>query len=104
MYCKICNRHSALLKSTRTYYYSDLIDQCAGDSRMLFKLVKFLCKDPNDSDLPPHDDTILLANKFGEFFVQKIHLIKDFINYISVYSRCSDNPPPAVKQLKMFVI
>ena len=55
-YWKICNRYSALLKSTRTSYYTDLIDQCAGDSRKLFKLVTFLCKDPSDSDLPPHDD------------------------------------------------
>ena len=45
-YQKICNRHSALLKSTRTSYYTNLIDQCAGDSRKLFKLVTFFCKIP----------------------------------------------------------
>ena len=66
-YRKICNRYSALLKSTRTSYYTDLIDQCAGDSRKLLKLVTFPCKDPSDSDLPPHDDPVVLANKFGEF-------------------------------------
>ena len=38
-YRKICNRYSALRKSTRTSYYTDLIDQCAGDSRKLFKLL-----------------------------------------------------------------
>ena len=88
-YRKICNRYSALLKSTRTSYYTDLIDQCTGDSRKLFKLVTFLCKDPSDSDLPPHDDPVVLckdpsdsdlpphddpvvlANKFGEFFPKK---------------------------------
>jgi hypothetical protein len=32
-YQKICNKYSALLKSPQTSYYSDLIDQCAGDSR-----------------------------------------------------------------------
>ena len=45
-----------------TSYYSDLIDQCAGDSTKVLKLVTFLCKDANDSDLPPRDDPVLLAN------------------------------------------
>ena len=49
----------------------DLIDQCAGDSRKLFKLVTFLCKDPSDSD---SDDPVVLSNKFGEFFVKKLNL------------------------------
>ena len=52
--------------------YSDLIDQCAGDSRKPFKLVTFLCKGPNDSDLLPRDDPVLLSSKFGEFFVKEI--------------------------------
>ena len=96
-YRKICNRYSALLKSTRTSYYTDLIDQCAGDFRKLFKLVTFLCKDPSDSDLPPHDDPVVLANKFGEFFVKKIELIKDSISNIQVNPPCSDTAAPAVK-------
>ena len=37
-------------------------------------MVTFLCKDPCDSDLPPHDDPVVLANKFGEFFVKKLNL------------------------------
>ena len=48
--------------------------QCAVDSRKLFKLVTFLRKDPSDSDLPPHNDPVVLGNKFGEFFVKKLKL------------------------------
>ena len=54
---------SALLKSTTTSYYSDLNDQCAGDSTKLLKPATFLCKNANDSDLPPRDHPVLLANK-----------------------------------------
>ncbi|PFX29714.1 putative RNA-directed DNA polymerase from transposon X-element [Stylophora pistillata] len=96
-YRKICNRYSALLKSTRASYYSDLIGQCAGDSGKLFKLVSFLCKGPNVNDLPPHDDPVLLANKFGEFFVKKIELIKDSISDIEVNPPYSDTAAPAVE-------
>lgn len=95
-YLKICDKYSAFLKSTRTPYYSDFIDQCPGDSKMLFKLVAFLCKGPNESDLPPHDDPVLLANNFGEFFVKKIELIKDSISDIQLNPPYSDTATLAV--------
>lgn len=72
----------ALLKSTRTSYYSDLIDRCAGDSKKLLKLVKFLSNGPNVSALPAYDDPVPLANIFGEFFVKKVENIEDFISAI----------------------
>ena len=96
-YRKICIRYFALLNSDKTSYYTDLIDQCAGDSRKLFKLVTFLCKDTSHSDLPPHDDPVVLANKFGEFFVKTIELIKDSISNIQVNPPCSDITAPDVK-------
>lgn len=96
-YQKVCNKYSALLKTTRTSYYSNLIGQCACDSRKLPKLVTFLCKDPSDSDLLPHDDPVPVTNKFGELPVEKVELIKDSINNIQVNPPCSDTAAPAVK-------
>ena len=55
---------------------SALIDQCAGDSKKLLNLVKFLCNDPNVSALPAHDDPVLLANNFWEFFPKKLNLLR----------------------------
>ena len=45
-YHKVRNQFSGLLKSARVNYYSNLIDQCAGDSRKLFRVVNFLSQDP----------------------------------------------------------
>ena len=77
----------------------------------MFKLVTFLCKGPNDSDLLPHEDPVLLANKFGEFFVKKIEVIKDSISDIQVNTSYFDTAAQVVKldsfrlyQLKMFAI
>ena len=44
-YHKVRNQYSALLKSARVNYYSNLIDQCAGDSRKLFRVVNSLSQD-----------------------------------------------------------
>ena len=41
-YHKVRNRYSALLKSARVNCYLNLIDQCAGDSRKLFRVVNSL--------------------------------------------------------------
>ena len=40
---------------------------------------------------------LYLRNKFGEFFVKKIELIKDSISNIQVNPSCSDTAAPAVK-------
>ena len=77
-YHKVRNQHSAFLKSARVTYYSNLIDQCAGDSRKLFRVVNFLCMEPLETALPEHSDPTKLANKFGTFFLKKIENLDKF--------------------------
>ena len=67
-YHKVRNQYSALIKSARVNYYSDLVDQCAGDSRKLFRVVNCLSREPLVTALPEHDDPTKLANEFGTFF------------------------------------
>lgn len=76
-YRRVRNQYSAVLKPGRVTHYSNLIDQCAGDSRKLFRVINSLSKVPQEMFLPDHDDPIKLANEFGAFFVRKIDLIKD---------------------------
>ena len=59
-----------------------MIDECAGDSKKLFNLADFPFNDPNVNTLPAHDYPVLLANKYGEFFVKEIELNKDSIRDI----------------------
>ena len=44
-YHKVRNQYSALLKSARVNYYSNQIDQCASDSRKLFRVVNSFSQD-----------------------------------------------------------
>ena len=71
-YHKVRNQYSAFLKSARVNYYSNLIDQCAGDSRKLFRVVNSLYRELLETALPEHTDSTKLANKFGTFFFKKL--------------------------------
>ena len=83
-YHKVRNRYSAFLKSARVNYYSNLIDQCAGDSRKLFRVVNSLCREPLETALPEHTDPTKLANEFGTFFLKKIEIISENLDKFQV--------------------
>ena len=78
-------------------YYSDLIDQCSGDSRKLFKVVSSLCNTPQENSLPPHDDSRKLADEFGKYFCRKIELIRNDIENVVVDSPLVDYRLPDIK-------
>ncbi len=84
LYRAFCNKYSAKLKSAKRLYYSELIDQCSGDTRNLFKVVSSLSKVRNENPLPAHTDLGQLANEFGEFFYRNIELIRTEIDGIAV--------------------
>ena len=83
-YHKVRNQYSALPKSARVNYYSNPIDQCAGDSRKLFRVVNSLSREPLETALPEHDDPTKLANEFGTFFLKKIEIIKENLDKFQV--------------------
>ncbi len=83
-YHKVRNQYSALIKSARVNYYSNLIHQCAGDSRKLFRVVNSLSWKPLVTALPEHDDPSKRANEFGTFFVKKIEILKENLDKFQV--------------------
>ena len=65
-------------------YYSNLIDQCAGDSRKLFRVVNSLSREPLQMALPEHNDPTKLANEFGTFFLKKVETIMENLDKFQV--------------------
>ena len=51
-YHRVRNQYSAFLKYARVNYYSNQIDQYAGDPRKLFRVVNSLCREPLETALP----------------------------------------------------
>lgn len=63
----VCNQYSALLKKAKGFYYTDLIDQCSGDTKKLFRVINSLCKGNRTNPLPLDTSPYQLANNFGDF-------------------------------------
>ena len=56
---------------TRRVFYKDLVDEISGDQKKLFSVTKRLLSVERDTQYPPFNDKVVLANKFGDFFAQK---------------------------------
>ena len=96
-YHRVCNWYTASLYNAKRKYYSELIDQCSGDSRKLFKVVSSLCNTSQEDFFPPHDNSHKLAENFRKYFCRKIELIKDNIENIAVVPPAAEYRLPDVK-------
>ena len=93
----MCDEYSLRLKDDKTKYYNELIQDCEGDSKKLFRVVNSLCKERSVNLLPPHTSPLQLADDFEEFFCSKISRIREDITSSSVPSINISVPSPVVK-------
>ena len=69
-----------LVTLKRSQYLSDIISKCEGDQRALFNIVTtVLDKRKTSGTLPQFDDAKILANKFNNFYSNKILNIRNKI-------------------------
>ena len=91
-----CNQYCFRLHEAKKKHYGGLIEECAGDSKKLFGVVKSLCNERTDA-LPPHDNPRQLADEFGEFFYRKIAVIREDIKNCSIPQPVVSIPSPPTK-------
>ena len=104
VYREVCNNYSMSLKNAKKRYYSDLSEECGGDARKLFQVVRSFSSKPEENQLPPHDDPCKLAYDFGEFFCRKVDLIRNDIDVITVVPPVLNVPTPENKFEKFDVL
>lgn len=79
-YLAQCKKCAQLVTSKRTKYYSDLISNCEGDQRALFKIVStVLDKRKSSGSLPQFENPEILANTFNDFYSDKVLQIRSKI-------------------------
>ena len=65
-----------MCKAKKTYY-SDMINESSTDQKQIFNTVNRLLHKGKDSPLPKSSSDVSLANRFSEYFVQKIQTIRN---------------------------
>ncbi len=76
LYRDQCNEVTKLLKSSRQSYYADLIRENASNQKELFKVMdKLLHRSPQNSFPTSCSSKTELAEKFADFFVDKVEKI-----------------------------
>ena len=64
-------------KKSKWDHVNQVITNCGRDSKKLFNVVNKLIGKTQCNPLPEHDDNTYLANEFANFFMGKIHTIRD---------------------------
>jgi hypothetical protein len=71
------NKYNTTLRNLRSKYLRDKIIEKKKDPKGLFKTLNGLLHRKNDTPLPPHNDESELANRFNDFFINKVETIRD---------------------------
>jgi hypothetical protein len=72
---KARNKYANVIEERRKKHISELVTECSGDQKKLFQVVCDLSNEKHENSLPDFESLQLLADGFGEFFVNKIHKI-----------------------------
>ena len=70
------NEYRAAIEKTKTEYYSDQVQKCAGDQKKLFALIRSISKPQEQEQYPDCSSLQNLANAFANFFAMKIANIR----------------------------
>ena len=78
--------YKKMLKDQKISFYSTEVENCERDSKKLFKLLNKLTGKSSENPLPPHTSPSKLADDFADFFLGKIHKIRDALDQHQLYS------------------
>ena len=70
------------INMAKQQYHFDKINECQGDQRKLFELIKSLSKAKEKIQYPASASKEKLANDFNDYFVAKIKAIRDELDTI----------------------
>ena len=77
IYTEQCNVVNRLIYQSKMGFYSALIEENNSNQAVLFTAVNKMLNRKVMNKLPSHDDASVLANKFADFFVEKIKIIRN---------------------------
>ena len=82
-YKAIKNKTNNLMNEARRVFFTEFVEENCNDQRKLFLATKRLLGRENVMEYPQFDDKMALANKFSDFFIQKIDSIQTKLDNMS---------------------
>ena len=76
LYVEQCARVNTLIHESKNQFYANVIDENATDQRVLFSAIGKMLNLKTEKKLPSHDNECDLANRFAEFFSEKVQRIR----------------------------
>ena len=77
------NKYNTMLNTLRENHLSKLISNNRGNSRGMFKALNYALHRKVAPPLPPHDDDTELANRFSDFFDEKISKTRFLLSQVN---------------------
>ena len=92
LYNEQCKVVSSLIRKAKENYYSNIIQENKGNQRVLFNTVTRLLHRNIEKCYPTAPSSEVLANKFADFFCQRIEVIRNdlFARYTPVANSLVD--------------
>ena len=112
IYVQQCNTVNTLISSSKKEFYSSIITENKSDPRVLFSCFDKMVNRKSEKMLPHFKDPSELADRFADFFVEKISRIRTYLNNGNENSpseqshsvpRLRDFEPTNSKELSIFV-
>ena len=112
IYVQQCNTVNTLISSSKKEFYSSIITENKSDPRVLFSCFDKMVNRKSEKMLPHFKDPSELADRFADFFVEKISRIRTYLNngnenspseQLHSVPRLRDFEPTNSKELSIFV-
>ena len=88
IYIQQCNTVNNLISSSKKKFYSSIITENKSNAKVLFSCFNKLVNKKSEKILPHYKDPRVLANRFADFFAEKISRIRTNLNNVI------ENSPP----------
>jgi DNA-directed RNA polymerase subunit F len=92
-YKQQCIKVNTMLTEAKTKYYSEMVTNSTGQKE-LFKIVDKLMHRKTVSPLPKHETPLELANRFSEYFDEKIRTLR---TSLESYDADAESPPSPIE-------
>ena len=74
-----------MLKKARENKIAEKINECGNDSKKLYTLVNILTCRKTVTPFPDSENDVILANKFADYFTEKIRVIRSRLEKHPMY-------------------